>query len=484
MSGAGVALGSSDYRIEADAYLQRRLVIIYGFVLGASLLFLALDVLSSWLASGDEREYPEYAGRLIHVIGSIALAVHYSFLRRRRYSESALRYFDAFLVLGTIATCLGIYVNAIGHEGAYRLIWIASLLVVGRGITVPSSVRWTFLLSLFGPLALLIVRLGRPIDPGHGLSQLSWDVTVMGLAVALSTLASRINFRLREEAAVARKLGQYQLEEKLGEGAMGTVYRATHHMLRRPTAVKLLRPELAGEETVARFEREVRQTALLQHPNTINIYDYGRTPDGIFYYAMELLDGADLAHIVKTSGPLPPARVIHVLRQVCASLNEAHAAGLVHRDVKLGNIVLCRRAGLHDIAKVLDFGLVKDLRDEGVSLTQVGMLCGTPETIAPELLLGESATARSDLYAVGIVGCQLLTGELPFDAPTAGALIAAHMSDEPRIPEGELGALLGRCLAKSPEQRPASAVELRDLLGPSDWTEADAAAWWQSYRAP
>ena len=283
---------------------------------------------------------------------------------------------------------------------------------------------------------------------------------------------------------MARKLGQYQLEEKLGEGAMGTVYRATHHMLRRPTAVKLLRPELAGEETVARFEREVRQTALLQHPNTINIYDYGRTPDGIFYYAMELLDGADLAHILKTSGPLPPARVIHVLRQVCASLNEAHAAGLVHRDVKLGNIVLCRRAGLHDIAKVLDFGLVKDLRDEGVHLTQVGMLCGTPETIAPEVVCGEPATARSDLYAVGIVGCQLLTGELPFDAPTAGALIAAHMNDEPRTPEGELGALLGRCLAKSPAERPASAAELRDLLGPSDWSEADAAAWWRNYRAP
>jgi serine/threonine-protein kinase len=477
VSGAGVALGTSDYRIEANAYLQRRLEIIYAFALVAAIVFLVLDLVSSALS---EKQFPHQWGRVVHLTGIVSLAVHLFFLRRKRYGERALRYFDAFLVLGTLATCLTIYALAVEYDGSHRLVWIASLLVVGRGIAVPSTVRWTFLLSLAAPLGLLAVRLIRPIDQDYEGVHLLWDSIVMCLAVALSTLASRINFRLREEAAVARKLGQYQIEEKLGEGAMGTVYRATHHMLRRPTAVKLLRPELAGEETIARFENEVRKTALLEHPNTIRIYDYGRTPDGIFYYAMELLDGEDLERVLKNDGPFPPARAVHVLRQVCDSLGEAHQAGLVHRDVKLGNIVLCRRAGLHDIAKVLDFGLVKDLRNEGIKVTEVGMLCGTPETIAPELLLGEAPTARSDIYAIGVVGYQLLTGRLPFEAKTAAALVGAHLNDEPAPLEGELGALIGRCLAKDPAARPASAAELHDLLGPSRWTQADAAA----YRSP
>jgi serine/threonine-protein kinase len=484
VSGAGVALGTSDYRIEANAYLQGRLRIICAFSFVASAIFLGLDFASEWLVDGSKQTFPKFTGRLIHVAGSLLLLVHYLLLRRRSYSQFALRYFDAFIMLGTMATCLGIYLAAIGYPGAYRLPWIASLLVVARGFAVPSSVRWTLLLSLSAPIGLLAVRAIRPIDQEFPYVHLVWDSAVMCLAVALATLASWITFRLREAAAVARRLGQYRVEEKLGEGAMGTVYRATHHMLRRPTAVKVLRPELAGEETVARFEREVRQTALLEHPNTIRIYDYGRTPGGDFYYAMELLDGEDLERILADTGPLPPARVLHILRQVCSSLHEAHAAGLVHRDVKLGNIVLCRRAGLHDVAKVLDFGLVKDLRNNSANVTQAGMLCGTPETIAPEVLRGESPTARSDLYAIGIAGYQLLTGELPYEARTAAELIAAHLSAEPRAIDGDLGALLARCMAKNPEERPASAAELRDLLGPSDWTEADAAAWWRSYRAP
>jgi len=483
VSGAGVALDTSDYRIEANAYLQQRLQAIYLFFIGSSVLFLGLDFGSEWLAGERNEQYTKFASRLIHVIGLVALIVHNYLLRRGSHSAAALRYFDAFIVLGTVATCLGIYASVIEYPGAYRLVWILGLFVVGRGVAVPSSVRWTLLLSSAAPAGLLVARAFFPIVQENQYLHRAWDVVVMCLAVALSTFASWINFKLRAEAAVARKLGQYSLEEKLGEGAMGTVYRATHHMLRRPTAIKVLRPELAGQETVARFEREVRQTALLEHPNTIRIYDYGRTPEGNFYYAMELLDGEDLERILAHAGPLPPARVVHILRQVCDSLQEAHAAGLVHRDVKLGNIVLCRRAGLHDVAKVLDFGLVKDLRNDSVNVTQAGMLCGTPETIAPELLRGESPTARSDLYAIGIAGYQLLTGELPYEARTAAELISAHLSAEPRTFDGELGTVLARCLAKDPDARPASAVELRELLGPCDWSEADAAAWWRSYRA-
>jgi len=484
VSGAGVALDSGGYRVEANAYLQRRLEIIYLFVSGAALAFLALDFLSSLLAPEGRLEYPKWPSRLVHIAGIVLLVIHFALLRARRHDERALRYFDAFLVLSTIATCLGIYWFAIGYVGSYRLIWIASLLVVGRGIAVPSTVWCTFRLSILAPVCLLGIRLARPLEIEPVGLHLMWDVVVMGLAVALATLASAINFRLRAEAAVARRLGQYRLEEKLGEGAMGTVYRATHNMLRRPTAVKLLRPEIAGEETIARFENEVRQTALLEHPNTIRIYDYGRTPEGIFYYAMELLDGEDLERILK-SGPLPPARVNHILRQVCGSLQEAHDAGLVHRDVKPGNIVLCRRAGLHDVVKVLDFGLVKDLRNVAVGVTQAGILCGTPETIAPEVLSGEPASPRSDLYAIGIVGHRLLTGAMPFDARNAAELIAAHLHTEPKRLDGELGAILGRCMAKDPAQRPASAEALRRELAAcaAPWSESDAAAWWGSYRA-
>jgi len=484
MSGAGVALGTSGYQVEADAYLQRRLEIVYAFVLGATALFLALDFLTELCTGSPKGTWPYVMGRLVHTGGLVLLGAHLLLLRRRRHTRAALCYFDAFLVLGTVATCLWIYGLAIERPGARRLLWIAGLLVVARGIAVPSTVRRTVLLSLAAPAGLLLVRFLLPYEEEGRALQITWDVAVMVLAVALSALASRINFRLRSEIAKARRLGEYRLEDELGEGAMGTVYRATHGMLRRPTAVKLLRPEIAGEETVARFEREVRQTARLEHPNTIRIYDYGRTPQGAFYCAMELLDGEDLERILAAAGPMPEGRVRHVLEQVCASLGEAHAMDLVHRDVKLGNIVLCRRAGEHDVVKVLDFGLVKDLRNEGVAVTQAGVLCGTPETIAPEVLSGGPPTPQSDVYAIGVVGVQLLTGNPPFEARNAAEMIAAHLREEPRRLEGELGALLGRCLAKDPEERPPGAAALREELARLDlpWTESAAAAWWTDHR--
>jgi len=489
MSGAGLAIGKSEYEREANAYLQKRLQVIYWFVLGSSLLFLALDFLAALVAGSEADLIQGPSTRGVHSAGIVALVVHVIALRRGTYGAAALRYFDAFLVLGTMTTCMAIYAVGIEVPGAQRLLWIAALLVVGRGIAVPSSVRWTFLLSLSVPLGLLVVRALWPIDQDHAGVHLMWDLSIAVLAVALSTFASAINFRLRAEVRTARQLGQYSLDEPLGEGAMGTVYRATHSMLRRPTAIKVLRPEVAGEETIARFEREVQQTALLQHPNTVSIYDYGRTPDGLFYYAMELLDGEDLATLLERSGPFPPARVIHILRQVCGSLHEAHSKGLVHRDVKAGNIVLCRRAGLHDVAKVVDFGLVKDLSDKGTSVTRMGMLCGTPETIAPEVLSGEEPDGRADLYAVGIVGYRMLAGRLPFDAKTAAELIGAHLHEIPRplddAPD-DLAAVVMRCLAKDPRQRPDSAATLREQLGQcadaGAWTETDAADWWTGYR--
>jgi serine/threonine protein kinase len=274
---------------------------------------------------------------------------------------------------------------------------------------------------------------------------------------------------------------------------MGVVYRGHHAMLRRPTAIKLLDVEKTTDVSIARFEREVRLTSQLSHPNTISIYDFGRTPDGIFYYAMELLDGINLDTLVQDSGPLPESRVIYLLRQLCGSLNEAHGLGLIHRDVKPANIMVCRLGGMFDVAKLLDFGLVKAVdaqREAG--LTAANALMGTPLYMSPEAIVGktESIDARSDLYSLGGVGYFLLTGTTVFSGMSLAELFGKHTSAEPEPPSQRLGrpvdplleSLIIRCLAKSPDDRPRSAEELAEGLARCEsaggWTAAAARIWW------
>jgi len=318
-------------------------------------------------------------------------------------------------------------------------------------------------------------------------------------AVAMSAVASRVIFGLRQDVRQVRKLGQYTLEEKIGEGGMGIVYRARHAMLRRPTAIKLLPPDRAGDENVLRFEREVQLTAGLSHPNTVAIFDYGRTADGIFYYAMEYLDGIDLDQLVALEGPQPAPRVVHILRQVCGALAEAHGVGLVHRDIKPANIILCERGGMADVAKVVDFGLVKRFRPDDTDITMAATvqatLVGTPLYMAPESFSGmEQVDARSDLYAVGAVAYLLLTGTPVFRARTLVEIGAHHLHTRPEPPSARLGrpvppeleALVLRCLAKAREERPQSAralgQALHDISSIDPWSEADAATWWANYR--
>jgi serine/threonine protein kinase len=265
-------------------------------------------------------------------------------------------------------------------------------------------------------------------------------------------------------------------------------------MLRRPTAVKLLPPGKAGEQAIARFEREVRLTARLTHPNTVTVYDYGRTPDGIFYYAMELLDGATLEEIVEHEGAQPSSRVLHVLLAMAGALAEAHEIGLIHRDLKPANVMLCRRGGELDVPKLLDFGLVKDLEaGQTLSLTSTNTITGTPLYMAPESITSPGTVdARSDLYALGAVGYYMLTGTHVFDGESVVEVCSHHLRTEPEPPESRLGepvaedlaSVLLDCLAKRPEDRPQTALALKArICACSDaraWSPGMARDWWET----
>ncbi|MDB6067930.1 MAG: Serine/threonine protein kinaserelated protein [Pedosphaera sp.] len=305
--------------------------------------------------------------------------------------------------------------------------------------------------------------------------------------------------RLSEAELKVKQLGQYTLEEKIGEGGMGVVYRARHTLMRRDTAVKLLLPDRADSAAIQRFEREVCLTCQLTHPNTIQVYDYGHTPDGIFYYAMEFLRGLNLHELVARFGPQPEARVIHILIQVCDALSEAHALGLVHRDIKPANVFLCDRGGLVDFVKVLDFGLVREYRETGsdqVPATVSSQLEGTPWFMPPEAIRNSSLSdPRGDIYSVGALGYYLLTGAVVFDSPSVDDLCEQHLTQSP-IPPSQRStnpvspelerAILG-CLEKDPSLRPQSASELHGLLAACTcavpWTAEDRTAWWTSYRS-
>jgi serine/threonine protein kinase len=321
------------------------------------------------------------------------------------------------------------------------------------------------------------------------------------LALLLSSYVQlRVRRRLTEAELKARQLGQYRLIEKIGEGGMGSVYKARHALLRRETALKLLPPDKANDYTVKRFEQEVQLTCTLTHPNTIQVFDYGHTPDGIFYYAMEYLDGLNLADLATRYGPQPEERVIHIIRQVCDSLAEAHARGLIHRDIKPANVFLCDRGGVPDSVKVLDFGLVRHFGPNASTANLPEFagkdgIVGTPNFIAPEAIQNpDSADTRSDIYSVGVVIYYLLTGQYIFDGESIADICRQHINDTPKTPSQRTGkqfdpsleALVMQCLAKNPIDRPQTAVELSSQLSrcanATLWTKEQRTAWWILHR--
>jgi eukaryotic-like serine/threonine-protein kinase len=364
---------------------------------------------------------------------------------------------------------------------------------------VPSIGAWTWLPKYdFG--VATEVDVDDALRPIRILRVAFWSLFALLAACSVAIfvftiIMARLQRAMREAVLARRMLGQYELEEKIGAGGMGVVYRGHHALLRRPTAIKLLDLEKTTPETIRRFEREVQITSQLNHPNTIAVYDYGHTPEGVFYYAMEYLEGINLDQLVEQHGPQPEGRVIYILRQVCGSLNEAHRAGLIHRDVKPANIILTERGGVPDFVKLLDFGLVKAVGvQQAANLSVTGAVTGTPLYLSPEAIQqpGEM-DARSDLYAVGAVGYFLLTGTPVFDAKSVVDLLMHHVNTLPEPPSSRLGklissdleAILLRCLAKRRDDRPGTAHELAialtDCSAAGDWTEADAAAWWQAH---
>jgi eukaryotic-like serine/threonine-protein kinase len=380
-----------------------------------------------------------------------------------------------------------------------------AMMIAIRAALIPSRPRRTVIVTaMFGAPMVLVNSVLVPTAAGgfawRGLDSgaFPWmpgNLAIMwGFAIITSAVISWVIYGLRAEVRQARRLGQYVLEQKLGEGGMGEVYRARHGMMRRPSAIKLLRGDRAGEINLRRFEREVQLTARLTHPNTITIFDYGRTHDGVFYYAMELLDGATLQRIVAVDGAQPAGRVVRILGMVCGALTEAHTIGLIHRDIKPANIMLCTQGGERDVVKLLDFGLVKEFQvDREVQLTAASAVLGTPQYMAPEsILTPDSADVRTDIYSLGAVAYFLLAGVDVFDGKSLVEVCAQHLHQAPRslssrgvIVPAELEAVVLACLNKEPDHRPQSAAELRHRLeacAVEPWDSDSARAWWVEHQ--
>jgi hypothetical protein len=386
---------------------------------------------------------------------------------------------------------------------AGRLSWLCVLILIFPMI-VPNTPRKTLIASLIAasmdPVGLVVAHLRGLETPSSAL--ILWNYLPNYVCALIAVIPPKIMTRLGHHVQRARELGSYRLVELIGRGGMGEVWRATHRMLARPAAIKLIKPEILGapgaaEATVLieRFRREAEAASGLQSPHTIRLYDFGETRAGTFYFVMELLDGLDLETLVRRFGPVPPARVVEILRQTCHSLGEAHDSGLIHRDVKPANIYLCRLGREYDFMKVLDFGLVKYDQDQSILdtiKTNTEMTTGTPAYMAPEMANGEPIDRRSDLYALGCVGYWLLTGQMVFEADGPLRMLIQHIQASPVPPSIRSGRpvpraleeLIMRCLAKKPADRPASAdeivAELDRMKLDRQWTQADARDWWET----
>lgn len=448
---------------EGKALLQRRLAIFYGyFSLLAALSVIAgsAERVLAGVDPGVVNFVRDVQGA--HAVVLCATFVALRFHARQRYLAHALDLFATVSTAATAAVALSAVPSALTVDVTATAFFI--LFFILRAALVPSRPWLATLIAAVSavPFGVGLANMYRGAGVPNPDEATFAAVRAMSAGVAGVFIVSWTIYGLRRVAERAVRLGQYVVHEKIGEGGMGAVYRASHAMLKRPTAIKLIAPGRGGESATARFEREALAASRLSHPNNVAIYDFGRTRGGVFYYAMELLDGQDLSRVVEREGPQSVPRTLHILRQVADALTEAHDIGLVHRDVKPENIMLCTRGGVRDFVKILDFGLVKDIASsDALKITRDTAVAGTPLYMAPEAILDPATVgAPADVYALGCVAYFLLTGRPPFPGKNVVEVCGAHIHEAPKpasshtpVPE-ELDALILRCLEKDPERRP------------------------------
>ena len=480
---------------ESRAVLQERVTALF------KLMFWSFVVLVAFLA-GLYTAYPENAPKhaeWVYVMASIELGamafIWRMVLLRRTLSVRALNRIDIVYSVG-IGCAFGVaaYLQSDLRAAGYLGLVYATYTVFARALIMPSSGRRTALASVATALPMFASGTVLAFTVKQDLPAWGYFVGMVLFCVmplVIATAGSHIIYGLRRQVSAAQQLGAYTLDRRIGEGGNGEVHLAHHILLRRPTAVKIMHPDRFGAGTLERFEREVQAMSRLTHPNTVAVYDYGRSADGVFYYAMEYLGGGiDLDKLVRKHGAQPSGRVAHILAQVCGALHEAHVSNIIHRDIKPANIILCERGGMPDVAKVVDYGLVKELTADTNVSTQV--VLGTPNYIAPEAFTNPNAVGPGiDIYALGAVGYFLLTGRHVFDGTTPVEICIAHVT-KPVVPPSqvaarhiapELEALIMKCLAKQPGDRFATVQEVRDQLlalpPAKDWSDDDARLWWR-----
>jgi len=525
--GAPTALASSsvsvlDRRLDTSGgleFVRERLALLGKMVFLLSFGFLLLMVASVAFVGGVPLgvavRLPVTLG---HFLATSMIGLLWLLASRKPPSRALLGAIDAICV---IAGCGFLAIMTLADVfQIQQAISAITVTTMARAILVPSRPPRTMIITAlaFVPtIAMCILHHypsgmvppidGKPFSPEFQKAHLILNTVLWSvLGITLTTVTSRVTYGLRQQVAEVSELGQYILEEKIGGGGMGEVWRARHRLLIRPAAVKIIRRDvlsaMGGDPglLMRRFEREARATAALKSPHTVQLYDFGTTDDGTLYYVMELLEGFDLDTLIKRHGPLPAERVVHILRQVCRSLADAHGNGLVHRDIKPANVIVSRIGSTFDFAKVLDFGLVKldsphRIDEDALKLTAAGSTSGTPGFMAPEVVLGTAESDhRVDIYSLGCVAYWLLTGKLVFEGDTPMQVMIDHARTPPPRPSSRvelsiptaLEDLVMECLQKEPGMRPASAEVLRtrleDIPLTAAWNGDRAEKWWSTHR--
>ena len=500
----GAAAGISD---ETETLLRARLRVAALVMSAGFAVFLAWDLLlpgtsgtlDSWLFGA-------------HILVTLALAGCGAMLYRKCDLATRVLHLDELAIFGLPALFFLFfqYVYMVEYAEHHRALpnvsgmWLT--LIFTYALFIPNS--WPRAATVVGLIAAAPLLLSLSLLTFHGecrsctnanASYFSESALLMLVGAVTATVGVHTIGNLRRAAFEAKQLGQYRLGRRLGGGGMGEVYLAEHQLMSRPCAIKIIRPDKTDDARVlARFEREVRATAQLSHWNNIDIFDYGRADDGTFYYVMEYLPGLSLGDLVDRYGALAAPRVVHFLLQTCDALSEAHAEGLIHRDIKPANLFAAQRGGLYDVAKLLDFGLVKPVAEgdtESVQLTQDGTITGSPLFMSPEQSIGErDPDGRGDIYSLGAVAYYMLTGRPPFDYSRPMKVLLAHAHEVPTSPSevnpnvpDDLSDVVLRCLAKEPEDRYQEAAALAAALQQCDcagqWTREDAANWWREHEA-